>query len=54
MTVKDELLIFWVCCFVLVLFVARHFLGCAADLMQHLAALSFNAVPVLLRFFTAH
>jgi hypothetical protein len=54
MTVKDELLIFWVCCLVLVLFVARHFLGVAADLMQHLAALSFGAVPALMRFFAAH
>lgn len=54
MTVKDELLIFWIFCLALVSFFIRHFMGCAADLIQHVAAVSPIVVPSLLQFFTGH
>ena len=54
MTVKDELMIFWVCCLVLVSLVVRHLLGCAADLLQQVAALSLSVAPHLLQFFASH
>jgi hypothetical protein len=54
MTVKDELLIFWICFVILIVFLARHLLDCAAVLMQHMAGLFLFTAPVLLRLFTAH
>jgi hypothetical protein len=54
MTVKDELLIFWICCLVLISFFLRHLLGCAGYLVQQVASVSLIGVPGLLRLFVGH
>ncbi|MGB8473983.1 MAG: hypothetical protein WCE61_07875 [Candidatus Acidiferrum sp.] len=38
MTLKDEFLMFWIFCVVVIAFVVRHFFGEAIYLVQHLAA----------------
>lgn len=48
MTLKDEFLIFWVICLVMITFAVRHFLGGMAYLAEQAAAFSIVYLPSLL------
>ncbi len=48
MTWKDEVLLLWIFCSVLIAIVARHF-GGTLHLLQHIAAFNVACVPGLLR-----
>jgi hypothetical protein len=48
MTWKDEFLILWIFCSVLITLAARHFLGGAAHLAEQMAAFSAAYLPGLL------
>jgi hypothetical protein len=48
MTWKEELLMLWILCTVLLTFAARHFLAGAANLVEQMAAFSISYVPGLL------
>ena len=54
MTWKDELLLFWIFCTVVITFAARHFLGGAIYLAEQMAAFSLAYVPALLHLLTRH
>jgi len=54
MTWKDELLILWIFCTVVISFAARHFFGGAVYLVEQMAALSVAHVPALLYALTKH
>jgi hypothetical protein len=54
MTWKDELLMLWIFCTVVMAFAARHFLGGAVYLVEHMAASSLAYVPGLLHLLTRH
>jgi hypothetical protein len=51
MTLKDEFLILWIFCLVLITFAVRHFFGETAYLAERLAAFSLSYMPVLLHLF---
>jgi hypothetical protein len=51
MTLKDEFLILWIFCVVLITFAVRHFFGGTTDLAEQLAAFSLSYMPVLLHLF---
>ena len=48
MTWKEELLMLWIFCTVLMAFAARHFLAGAVQLVEQMAAFSIAFVPGLL------
>jgi len=48
MTWKDELLMLWIFCTVVIAFAARHFLGGAVHLVEQMAAFSAAYFPALL------
>jgi hypothetical protein len=48
MTWKEELLMLWILCTVLMTFAARHFLEAATHLVEQMAAFSISYVPGLL------
>jgi hypothetical protein len=48
MTWKDEVLMLWIFCTVVIAFAARHFLGEAVHLAEQIAAFSIAYVPGLL------
>ncbi|HYL61451.1 MAG TPA: hypothetical protein VE077_02440 [Candidatus Methylomirabilis sp.] len=54
MTFKDEVMMFWICCLVLLSFLVRHFLGAAEVLAHQAAALSLIGLPEMLRLFVGH
>lgn len=54
MTLKDEFLILWIFCVVLITFAVRHFFGETAYLAERLAAFSLSYMPVLLHLFVKH
>ncbi|HLZ51021.1 MAG TPA: hypothetical protein VKP61_09730 [Candidatus Acidoferrum sp.] len=54
MTLKDEFLILWIFCVVLITFAVRHFFGGTAYLAERLAAFSLSYMPVLLHLFVKH
>jgi hypothetical protein len=54
MTWKDELLMLWIFCSVLIAFAARHFLGGALDLVKQMAAFSLAYLPGLLHLLAGH
>jgi hypothetical protein len=54
MTLKDELMMFWVFCVVLITFVARHFFSGAVFLVEHVAATSVVLIPGLLHHLAGH
>jgi hypothetical protein len=49
MTVKEELLIFWILCLVVIAYAVRHFFGGIAYLAEHMVAFNVACVPGLLR-----
>lgn len=53
MTVKEEVMIFWMCCVALLLFLLRHLLGAAECLTHQAAALSFVGLPGMLGLLAA-
>jgi hypothetical protein len=54
MTWKDELLMLWIFCTVVMAFAARHFLGGAVCIVEQMAASSLAYVPGLLHLLTGH
>ena len=54
MTWKDELLMLWIFCTVVMAFAARHFLGGAVYLVEHTAASSLVYLPGLVHLLTLH
>jgi hypothetical protein len=54
MTWKDELLMLWIFCTVVIAFAARHFLGGAVCVMEQMAAFSLTYVPGLLHVLARH
>jgi hypothetical protein len=54
MTWKDELLMLWIFCTVLITFAARHFLGGAVHLVEQMAAFSIAHAPGLLHVLAGH
>jgi hypothetical protein len=54
MTWKDELLMFWIFCAVVITFAARHFFGGAVYVVEQLAAFSFAYMPGLLHVLIGH
>ncbi|MGB2671966.1 MAG: hypothetical protein WA621_15145 [Candidatus Acidiferrum sp.] len=54
MTWKDELLMLWIFCTVVIVFAARHFFGEAACLLNQLAAFSLAYMPGLLHLLIGH
>ena len=48
MTLKEEFLIFWIICLVVITFAARHFLGGIVYLVEQAAAFSIVCLPSLL------
>jgi hypothetical protein len=54
MTWKDELLLLWIFCTVVITFAARHFLEGAVHLVGQMAAFSVAYVPGLLHMLTRH
>jgi hypothetical protein len=54
MTWKDELLMLWIFCAVVITFVARHFLGGAVYVVEQLAAFSLTYMPSLLHLLSGH
>jgi hypothetical protein len=54
MTWKDELLMFWIFCSVVITLAARHFFGGAVYLVEHVAAFSAAYLPGLLNLMIGH
>jgi hypothetical protein len=54
MTWKDELLMLWIFCTVVMAFAARHFLGEAMYLVEKMAAFSLATAPGLLHLALGH
>jgi ACR3 family arsenite efflux pump ArsB len=54
MTWKDELLMLWIFCAVVITFAARHFFGGAVYLVEQLAAFSIAYMPGLLHVLIGH
>jgi hypothetical protein len=54
MTWKDELLVLWIFCTVVIALAARHFLGGAVYLVEQLAAFSVACMPGLLHLLIVH
>ncbi len=54
MTWKDELLMLWIFCTVLISFAARHFFGGAIYLIEHVAAFTVPFLPGVLHMLARH
>ena len=54
MTWKDELLMLWIFCTVVITFAARHFFGGAVYVVEQLAAFSFAYMPGLWHVLIGH
>ncbi|HZV88234.1 MAG TPA: hypothetical protein VFF95_11845 [Candidatus Binatus sp.] len=54
MTWKDEVLLFWIFCTVVIAFAARHLLGEAFHMVEQMAAFSFAYVPGLVHLLIGH
>lgn len=54
MTWKDELLLLWIFCTVVIAFAARHFVGGAAHVVEQMAAFSIAYVPGFLHLLIRH
>ena len=54
MTWKEELLMLWIFCTVVISFAARHFYGGAVYLLDQMAALSIASLPAFLHALTKH
>jgi hypothetical protein len=54
MTWKDELLMLWIFCSVVISFAARHFFGGAVYLVEQMAALSVASTPAFLHSLLKH
>jgi hypothetical protein len=54
MTWKDELLMLWIFCTVVIAFAARHFLGGAVHMVEQMAACSLAYVPGIMHLLTRH
>jgi hypothetical protein len=54
MTLKEELLMLWIFCLVLITFAARHFMEGAVFMVEHVAAVSLAYMPALLCLLTGH
>jgi hypothetical protein len=54
MTWKEELLMLWILCTVVITFAARHFFGEAIYLVEQMAAFRFAYVPGLVHLLTGH
>ncbi|HEY6270765.1 MAG TPA: hypothetical protein VIX19_02095 [Terriglobales bacterium] len=54
MTWKDELLVLWIFCTVVIAFAAQHFWAGAVYLMEQVAAFSAASLPALLHPVTWH
>jgi hypothetical protein len=54
MSWKDELLMLWIFCAVVIAFVARHFWGGAFYVVEQLAAFSLTHIPGLLHVVVGH
>jgi len=54
MTWKDELLMLWIFCTVVIAFAARHFFGGAVYMVEQMAAFSIAYVPGLLHLLARH
>ena len=54
MTFKDEVMMFWICCLVLLAFLVRHLLDAAEVLANQVATFSLTGLPELLRMFAGH
>ena len=54
MTWKDELLMLWIFCSVLIALAVRHFLGGAVYLVKQMAVFSLAYLPGLLHLLTGH
>ncbi|MGB7282508.1 MAG: hypothetical protein WBE13_09625 [Candidatus Acidiferrum sp.] len=54
MTFREELLIFWIFCLVVVAYAARHFFGGIAYLAEQMAAFSTAYVPRLVHLLIGH
>jgi hypothetical protein len=54
MTWKDELLMLWIFCAVVITFAARHFFGGAVYLVEQLAAFGIAYMPGLLHVLIGH
>jgi hypothetical protein len=54
MTWKDELLMLWIICAVVIAFAARHFFGGAVYLVEQLAVCIFTYMPGPLHLLSGH
>jgi hypothetical protein len=54
MTWKDEFLMLWIFCSVVIALAARHFLGGAVYLVKQMAVFSLAYLPGLLHLLTGH
>jgi hypothetical protein len=54
MTWKDELLMFWIFCSVLITLAVRHFLGGAVYVVEHVAAFSAAYLPSMPHLLLGH
>lgn len=54
MTMKEEFLILWIFCLVLIVFAARHLFGGLAYLVEKIAAFSIVCLPGFLHLLVGH
>jgi len=54
MTWKDELLMLWIFCAIVISLAVRHFFGGAVYVVEQLAAASFTYLPGLLHLLNGH
>jgi hypothetical protein len=54
MTWKDELLMLWIFCSVMIALAARHFLGAAVYLVKQMAVFSLAYLPGFLHMIAGH
>jgi hypothetical protein len=54
MTLKEEFLILWIVCLVVITFATRHFFGGLVFLVEKLAAFSIVCMPGLLHLLVGH
>ena len=54
MTWKDELLMLWIFCTIVITFAARHFFEGAMYLVEQMAAFSFAYAPAIVHLLAGH
>jgi len=54
MTLKEELLIFWILCAVVIMYAARHFFDGLTYFAERMAAFSIAYVPAVLHLMVGH